>query len=72
MKRIEQDNKGLTLVELLVSMTVLSIVSLAIFSFMVFASKTYNKANGETNLQSEAQMTINRMENLIVSATNGV
>ena len=72
MKRIEQDNKGLTLVELLVSMTVLSVVSLAIFSFMVFASKTYNKANGETNLQSEAQMTINRMENLIVSATNGV
>ncbi len=72
MKKKRMDNRGLTLIELLVSIAIFVIVASAIFGFFFFGLKLYGRTSGETTLQSEAQMTVNRLENLIVGATNGL
>ena len=71
MKR-QMDHRGLSLIELIVSIAILSIVVGAIFGFFLFSMRSYNKDSGETNVQSEAQMTVNRLQNQIVNTTTGI
>ena len=66
------DHRGLSLIELIVSIAILSIVVGAIFGFFLFSMRSYNKDSGETNVQSEAQMTVNRLQNQIVNTTTGI
>ena len=71
MKR-QMDHRGLSLIELIVSIAILSIVVGAIFGFFLFSMRSYNKDSGETNVQREAQMTVNRLQNQIVNTTTGI
>lgn len=72
MKKTGRSNGGFTIVELLISIAIMLIVSSAIFSFMIYSSKFFNKASTETDLQQEAQIMKNQMNNLITDTAKGI
>lgn len=55
-KRLRHSNKGFTLVELLVTMLISSIVTMAVAGFLSMGLQFYNKTNAETELQTESQV----------------
>lgn len=67
-----KENKGFTLVELIVSISILSIVGLAVVGFMTTSSKTYANANEEVSIQYESQLAINQLRDLVIDANRGV
>ncbi len=65
---IQKDNKGFTLVELIVSLLVSSFVVLAASFFLSMGVRNYNTTNKEISLQMESQIALNPVENLIIEA----
>lgn len=65
-------NSGLTLIELVISVSILAIVGLIVVGFLSVASKTFAKVNGEVNLQYESQLAMNQIKDLIVDANKGI
>ena len=53
---IQSDEKGFTLVELVISMGMFSVVMLAILIFMTTGTRSYGTAKNELNLLMESQM----------------
>lgn len=73
MKRIRKGNqKGFSLVELIVAMAILAIASGAIVGFLRVASHFYQNVSSDVDLQYESQQAINQMESLLVDSTKGV
>lgn len=70
MKKI--DNKGVTLVELIVVMAIGAIVALIAFSFLHDSTRFYNKVSAEVDIQMEAQTTYNQIRDLVMNAEIGV
>ena len=70
--RMAGKQSGFTLVELLVSIAIFSIVSAAIFGFIVVGSRNYTTASTEINLQQEAQLALNQMSDVIIDTTRSV
>ncbi|TCL55604.1 pilin/secretion family protein with methylation motif [Kineothrix alysoides] len=68
----KKNNTGVTLVELLISIAILSIVGIAVFGFIVTSSKVYGKEVTETDLQYEAQLVINQLQDMLIDATDSV
>lgn len=64
------NNKGLTLLELMIAMAIASIVIGSITYFMATSTKSYRKANDEITLQIEAQTILNQLNELIIEAYN--
>lgn len=71
-KTDRRNNRGFTLVELLVAIAILSIIVGAVVTFFMRTMSLYYGGNEESNLQNEAQMTITQIENLVVNASQGV
>lgn len=69
---LRKQNKGFTLVELLCSIAILSVITLAVSTALVVTAKNYDSGTTEARLQQEAQFTVNRLEGLIVDATSDV
>ena len=72
MKNIRKDNQGFTLIELLVSIAIAAIVAVAIAAFMIVGSRTYASTSSEVNLQYEAQLAFNQLQDLIIDTSRGV
>ena len=68
----QQNNKGFTIVELLLSIMILTIVSSAVFSFMIMGGRMFNRSNEEVDMQSEAHILKNYMNELITDAAKYV
>lgn len=68
MKKI--DNKGFTLVELMIGIAIMSLLSISIVTFIGYGSRNYRKAQEEVTLQVEAQTIINQLSDLIIEAYN--
>lgn len=66
------NNKGLSMVELLLSIMILMIVSTSLFSFMIISGRMFNRSNEEVDMQSEAQIMKNYMNDLITDAAKGL
>ena len=66
------NNKGLTLVELLISIMILAVVSTAVFAFMTTGAQIFNRSNLEVEMQNEAQILKNYMNDLICDTTKKV
>ena len=66
------NNKGFSLVELLIAIAIASIVGAAVFGFMQVGVKTFNYNSSDVNLQSESQLAFNQMQDLIIDTAVGV
>ena len=62
MLTIKADNKGFSLVELLIAVTIATIVGASIFGFMKVGAKTFNFNSSDVNLQNESQLAFNQMQ----------
>ena len=65
---ITKDNKGTSLVELVIAMMISAIIILMITFFLNNASKSFRITNDDVNLQMEAQSIINQLSNLVMEA----
>lgn len=61
-----KDNKGFTLVELIVSITIFAIVLAAVFGFMLAGSRTYNTVTNRLDLNLQAQLAMNQISDYII------
>ena len=74
MKRLKEklmklNNRGLTLVELICSVAILSLVGLTIGGILVVSAKSYDSGINEVELQQEAQMVVNQINDLVIDTT---
>jgi prepilin-type N-terminal cleavage/methylation domain-containing protein len=68
-KKVEPTKKnGFSLVEVLVTVAILSILIFAICVFMTTGSNLYKKSSREIDLQQEAQTTMNQLYDMTLSA----
>lgn len=67
--RFRKNNKGMTLIELIISMAISAIILSMIIMIISSASKSFRRTNDEVNLQLEAQTTINQLSNLAMEAS---
>ncbi len=72
MRKLRKDKRGLTLIELVCAIAILSIITLTIGGAVVFATNSYRQGTIDTALQQEAQFTANSIESLIIDATDTV
>ena len=64
--KIKHDNKGFTLVELLVAVAVLVIVMMELYAVINNTSKVYQMGNYEVSLQMEAQQSFQLLEEFMM------
>lgn len=68
--KLIKDNRGFSLVELIVTLLVSSFVILAASFFLTASLSTFNRNNTEVSLQMESQIAMNLIENLTVEASS--
>lgn len=66
------NNKGYSLVELLMTILIMGIVMLGVAMIMRTTSVSYRNGNSEVAVQSEAQIVANQIEELMVDSTDGI
>ncbi len=71
-KHKKMNNSGLSLIELVVSIAIFSIASVAIFEFVMVAIRHYQKGTSEVEVQYEAQLAMNQLQDLLIDANRGV
>ena len=67
-----KNQKGFTIVELLIGMVILSIVAAALMGFIVSSSKSYAASNTEIVVQQESQLAMNQISDVIIDTTRSV
>ncbi|MCR5654984.1 MAG: prepilin-type N-terminal cleavage/methylation domain-containing protein [Lachnospiraceae bacterium] len=63
---IIRNDRGFTLIELIVAMAILGVVSLTIYTFMIQGSRFYGKQNADATIQTDAQLVANAISDLII------
>ncbi len=66
--RLTGNNKGTSLIELIIAMAVAAIVLSMIMFFISGAAKSFRRTSDEVNLQMEAQTILNQMNNIAMEA----
>lgn len=66
--RISRNNKGMSLMELIISMAISAIVVIMVVSFISAAFRVFRSTNDEVNLQMEVQTVMNQLVNLTMEA----
>jgi len=67
-----KNNKGLSLIELIVAMAIFAIAGIAISAFIVFASRNFATSNSNVKLQYEQQIVVNRVRDMILETSRGI
>lgn len=68
----KRDNRGLTLVELIVAISISTILIGAAWQFVLTGTKSYNSQKSKVDMQMEVQQTMNQIENLVVDANRSI
>lgn len=66
------NNRGMTLIEMIVAFAILGVVSVSIFSMMLTATKTYTNLTSTVKLQYEAQLAMANIERHIMNCNDGI
>ena len=66
------ENKGFSIVELLIAVAIAAIVGASVFSFMSVGAKTFSFNSADVNIQNESQLAFNQMQELIIDTAVGV
>lgn len=69
---IRKDQKGFTLVELLVAVAIAAIVGGAVFGFMIVGARSFSSTSTEVNLQYEAQLAFNQLQDILIDTAVGI
>lgn len=67
--RLHINNKGMSLIELIISMAITAIILSMIIMLISGASHSFRRTNDEVNLQMEAQIAINQLSAIAMGAT---
>lgn len=67
-----KNQKGFTLVELLIAIAIMSIVLAAVCGFIIVGSKSYANANSDITVQQESQLALNQMSDVLIDTTRSV
>lgn len=65
-KKMNRNHGGFSLVEVLIAVSILSIICAMVFQFMASSSAMFSKTNAEVSIQSEAQSAANAIKELII------
>jgi prepilin-type N-terminal cleavage/methylation domain-containing protein len=68
---MRNDNRGFTLVELIVSIAILSIIAVAAAGFLLAGTRTYTGVNYSVRLQYESQIAMNQLQTYIMNCNAG-
>lgn len=66
------DNRGLSLVELIVAVAISAIAIGAIWQFILISTRSYESSKAEAELQQEVQQTMNQVQNLLIDTNKAV
>jgi prepilin-type N-terminal cleavage/methylation domain-containing protein len=69
---MKPDNKGFSLVEMIAAIAILSIVGLAVVSFLSTSTRFYAGVSGNADVQEEAQTAVNQIVTLLQNAGVGI
>lgn len=67
-----KNNKGFTLVELIICILIFGIIVAAVFGFMISGSKSYETVNGRVTLQMDSQLTMNFINEYLIDCDTAV
>lgn len=67
-----RNNKGFSLVELIVALAIFGIAGVAVFGFMVNSSRLYQRSNVDVKLQYEQQLAVNQIRDMVVESDKGI
>ena len=67
-----RENKGFSLVELIVAFAIFAIVGVAICSFISFSSKSFANSGKESKIQYEQQLAVNNIRDVILETSRAV
>ena len=70
--KFRADNRGVTLVELIVALSISTIILGSIWQFVITSTKTYSSQKDNVDLQMEVQQTMNQIQDLCVDANRSV
>lgn len=65
-KKRKLNNKGLTLIEMVIAIAIIGIFSTVVMTFITSGANFYRKVSLTTKLQSDMQTTLERIENLLL------
>ena len=65
-------NRGLSMVELICAVAIVSLLGTTVSSIMVVSANTYRRGAAETEVQQEAQLVANQISDLIIDTTKSV
>lgn len=66
------NQKGMSLIEVVVSLTIMTIVAAMVFRFVIVGLNTSSSTTKTANIQREAQTTINQMKDWIMGTNKGI
>lgn len=69
---MQKQNKGFSLVELIIAIAILVIVTGAVCSFIVITSRNYANGNNDIGVQQEAQLAFNQISDVVIDARNSI
>ena len=70
--KIQTDNRGLTLIELIITVAIIAIFSGVVLTFITTGSNTYRSTSSSAKVQMETQELIDRMEDMIIDTNRSL
>lgn len=70
--KVRKNNRGFTLVELLVSTAILGIIAVAASAFMVTGTRLYSSLNYAVRLEYEAQLAMAQLQEYTIDCNQGI
>ena len=67
-KKLLNDHKGLSLVELIVTVAIMALVSAGVATAVISATRNYSRGNSEVDLQQEVQVITNILNNIVIDS----
>lgn len=69
---MKENNKGFSLLELVVSMCILAIVGFILLGIIQSGTNSYTRTSKSINVQNEAQLAMDQIQEILIDATNGI
>lgn len=70
--KMQTDNRGLTLIELVITVAIIAIFSGVVMTFIMTGSNTYRSTSSNAKVQMETQELVDRMEDLIIDTNRSL